>query len=100
MHLRHYLAMLGFCISGCSSGTPDFFGVPAETVTVAQSTFAVRRKDDQVEVVRTSREAVFSLAAIIPRAEQAVSAVTGCTPRPGTWTGDQAVARVRIDCVD
>jgi hypothetical protein len=69
-----------------------------QTVTVASSTFDVRRKDELVEVIRTNREAVFSLRSIIPRAAQAVKEATGCTPRDGTWTGDQAVMRVAVDC--
>ncbi|WP_322891965.1 MULTISPECIES: hypothetical protein [unclassified Yoonia] len=100
MHFRLIPVCLILLLAACNSGTAGFMGVPAQTVTVAQSTFDVRRKDDLVEVVRTNREAVFSLTAIIPRAEQAVVAATGCAPRPGTWTGDQVVARVRIDCAD
>jgi hypothetical protein len=73
-------------------------GADMTTVTVDGSTFDVRRKDTSVEVSRTNREAVFSLRAIVPRAAEAVQIATGCTPKDGTWTGDQAVMRVRVDC--
>lgn len=73
-------------------------GAQKQTVTVDGSTFDVRRKDDKVEVIRTNMEAVFSLRSMIPRASEAVKQATGCTPKDGTWTGDQAVMHVRVDC--
>ena len=73
-------------------------GVEAQTVTVGPSTFDVRRKGATAELIRTNREAVFSLRGIIPRAAEAVTLATGCTAKDGTWTGDQAVMRVQLDC--
>jgi hypothetical protein len=73
-------------------------GIEAQTITVETSTFDVRRKENEVELIRTNTEAVFSLQAIIPRASIAVVEVTGCDPLPGTWSGDHAVMRVQIEC--
>lgn len=95
---RAGLAFLILLLAACNTGSPAFFGVTAQTVTVGPSTFEVRRKDDKVELVRTSPEKVFSLAGIVPRATEAVFLATGCEPRAGTWTGDHAVSRVHIDC--
>lgn len=95
---RAGLAFLILLLAACNTGSPAFFGVAAQTVTVGPSTFQVRRKDDNVELVRTSPEKVFSLAGIVPRATEAVILVTGCSPRPATWVGDHAVSQVQIDC--
>lgn len=92
------LVMMTLTLAACNTGSPGFLGVAPQTVTVGPSTFAVRRKGDKVELVRTSPEAVFSLAGIVPRATEAVILATGCTPRPGTWSGDHAVSRVQVDC--
>ncbi|WP_439154110.1 hypothetical protein [Yoonia sp.] len=97
---RTGLAFLVLLLAACNTGSPGFFGVASQTVTVGPSTFAVRRKDDTVELVRTSPEKVFSLAGIVPRATEAVIMATGCAPRAGTWTGDHAVSRVHVDCPD
>ncbi len=99
--MRNQLAgciLVAASLGACNSPSVGFMGVNAQTVTIEGSTFDVRRKDDKVEVIRTNREAVFSLRAIIPRAAKAVIAATGCTPEDGTWAGDQAVMRVRVDC--
>jgi hypothetical protein len=100
MYIRQGALMLILLLGACNTGSPGFMGVTPETVTVGPSTFDVRRKDDVVEVVRTNPEAVYSLTAIIPRAQEAVISVTGCTPRPGTWSGDQVMARVQVTCPD
>jgi hypothetical protein len=73
-------------------------GAEVRTVAVEGSTFDVRREGSKVELIRTNPEAVFSLRSIIPRAAEAVVKATGCTPEDGTWTGDQAVMRVAVDC--
>jgi len=85
-------------VGGCNTGSPAFMAISAETVTIEESTFDVRRKDDYVELVRTNAEFGATLRTIIPRAGRAVTEVTGCTPVDGTWTGDAAMMRVAIDC--
>jgi hypothetical protein len=86
-------------LAACNTASPGFMGVEAQTVTVDGSTFDVRRKGSLVEVIRTNRELVLSLGGIIPRATEAVVTATGCTPKDGTWSGDPAVMRVRVDCL-
>ncbi|MGJ8622685.1 MAG: hypothetical protein ACSHW1_07895 [Yoonia sp.] len=90
--------LVAAALSACNTPSMAFMGVPAKTVTVDGSTFDVRRKDNQAELIRTNAQAVFSLRAIIPRAAQAVKMVTGCTPVDGTWAGDQAMMQVALDC--
>jgi hypothetical protein len=85
-------------LAACNTASLRFIGVEAQTVTVDGSTLDVCRKGDRVELIRTNREVVFSLRNIVPRAAKAVIATTGCTPVPGTWSGDQAVMRVQVDC--
>lgn len=99
--MRYQLAgciLVAASLGACNSPSFGFMGVDVQAVTVEGSTFDVRRKGDHIELIRTNREAVFSLRAIIPRAARAVTDATGCTPKDGTWTGDQAVMRVQVDC--
>ena len=86
-------------LEACNTASPGFMGVAAQTRTVDGSTFDVRRKGNQLEVIRTNRELVLSLGRIIPRASEAVVTATGCSPKDGTWSGDQAVMRVQVDCL-
>lgn len=85
-------------LAACNSASPGFVGIAAQTVSIDGSTFDVRRKDNKVELIRTNREAVFSLRSVIPRATQAVVQATGCTPKNETWTGDPAMMQVQVDC--
>ena len=99
--MRNQLAgciLVAASLSACNSPSVGFMAAQKQTVTVDGSTFDVRRKDDKVEVIRTNMEAVFSLRAILPRAAVAVRQATGCTPKDGTWVGDQAVMHVTVDC--
>jgi predicted small secreted protein len=99
--MRYQLAgtiLVAASLAACNTASPGFMGADVQTVTVDGSTFDVRRKGDRVELIRTNREAVFSLRSIVPLAAEAVVAATGCAPKDGTWTGDQAVMRVRVDC--
>ena len=99
--MRYQLAgtiLVAASLAACNTASPRFMGVDAQTVTVGPSTFDVRRKGDRVELIRTNREAVLSFKSIAPRAAEAVITVTGCMPVPGTWSGDQAVMRVTVDC--
>jgi hypothetical protein len=84
--------------AACDTASPGYMGIEAQTVTVGQSTFDVRRKENEVELVRTNAEFAPSLRSVIPRAARAVTQVTGCTPVNGTWTGDAALMRVAISC--
>ena len=87
-------------LAGCDTASLGYMGVEAETVTVEGSTFDVRRKENEVELLRTNTEFAPTLRSIIPRAGRAVTEVTGCTPVDGTWTGDAAMMRVAIACAD
>lgn len=90
--------LVAAALGACNTPSVGFMGVDAQTVTVEGSTFDVRQKNGRAELIRTNPEAVFSLRAIVPRAAQAVKMATGCIPVDGTWTGDQAMMRVELDC--
>jgi hypothetical protein len=92
--------LMAVSLGACNTPSPGFMGIEAQTVTVGSSTFDVRRRGDQVELLRTNPEAVFSLKGVLPRASDAVIQVTGCTPNPGTWIGDHNMMQVQIDCAD
>lgn len=99
MWIRATLPIIAaFSLAGCNSPSPAFRGVPAETVTVGQSVFEVRHSGSQVELIRTNMEYAPTFASIIPRATQAVVMATGCTPRPQSWTGEQTLMQVEVDC--
>ena len=98
MDVKTLAALMVLPLAACNTASPGFMGIEAETVTVEGSTFDVRRKDDVVELLRTSREFAPTLQSVVPQAAQAVILVTGCTPRAGTWSGEQTLMRVRVDC--
>lgn len=98
--MRGVWVIAAVLVAACDTGSLEFLGIEAQTVTVGQSTFDVRRKDNEVELVRTNIEFASSLRAVMPRAAMAVSQVTGCTPVDGTWSGDAAMMRVAISCDD
>ena len=92
------LILTGIFITGCNTASPAFRGIPAQTVTVGPSVFDVRRQGNQVELLRTNTEYAPTFNSIIPRASQAVVMATGCTPRAGTWEGEQTLMQVSVDC--
>lgn len=85
-------------LAGCDTPSPAFKDTPARTVTVGPSTFDVRKQGSKVELVRTNTEYAPTFKSIIPRASQAVRMATGCTPRPQSWTGEQTMMQVEVDC--
>ncbi|MCF2871785.1 hypothetical protein L0664_11965 [Octadecabacter sp. G9-8] len=87
-------------VAACDTPSPEFRNVPAQVVTVGQSVFEVRRKGTTVELLRTNAEYAPTFASIIPRAAQAVQMATGCTARPQSWTGEQTLMQVEVDCPD
>lgn len=89
---------LSFC--ACDTASPEFRDTPAQTVTVGQSVFEVRKQGNRVELLRTNAEYAPTFNSIIPRASQAVVIATGCTPRPASWEGEQTLMQVEVDCAD
>lgn len=97
------LASALICVTGltaCNTPSVEFRGLPAQTVTVGKSVFEVRRAGNTVELLRTNMEYAPTFNSIIPRATQAVQMATGCTARPNSWTGEQTLMQVEVDCPD
>ncbi len=92
------LCLTGLAFAACDTASADFKDIPATTVTVAQSTFDVRQKGTSVELIRTNAEFAPNLAAVVPRATIAVERATGCVPRSHTWSGEQTIMQVEVDC--
>ncbi len=67
-------------------------------VLVDGSRFSVYRRDDRVELIRTSREWLPDWAEAQAKAEMAIRQATGCKLRRNTFAGDPAMARARLNC--
>lgn len=90
------VAMMAAPLAGCDGPTPHFAGIAPVTVTVDGSTFAVRRRNDLAEAIRTNTEFAPRMGPIAGRAERAIAQATGCRVRD--LRGDQAVILARLDC--
>lgn len=83
-------------LSACAGPTPHFAGIPAVTVSVDGSTFAIRRRGDLAEAVRTNSQYAPRMGPIAGRAERAIAQATGCAVRD--IRGDAAVIVARLRC--
>ncbi len=66
--------------------------------TVEGSTFSVHRRENWVEVYRTSFEPLPRIPVILGRARIAIEETTRCKVVEGSLSGDQAIQRAKIDC--
>ena len=94
--MQKLLALIVLATAACDSPTPHFRGIPATTVTVDGSTFAVRRRGDIAEAVRTNTELLPGFDSVAPRAGRAIAQATGCAVRD--LRGDPAVIVARLAC--
>ena len=83
-------------LAACDGPTPHFAGMPTTTVTVDGSTFAIRRRGDLAEAVRTNGEFFPQMGTTALRAERAIAQATGCAVRD--IRGDPAVLVARLRC--
>jgi hypothetical protein len=70
-------------------------GIP---VDVGKSRFTVFRKGENVQVIRTSREALPKKEEVFEKAAIAIREATGCAVKPNTMDGDPAVVDARLAC--
>lgn len=82
----------------CNTPTTDFAHVTSTTVIVGKSSFAVRQSGDRAQAIRTSTEFAPNWAYTAVRFAQAFEMATGCTVRPNSMQGDQALMEARLDC--
>lgn len=98
-HSATLLTLMTF-IAACDSPSPQFMSADTSVrkVTVEGSTFSVHRRENWVEVYRTSFEALPRIPVILARAKIAIEQATNCNVVEGSLSGDQAIQRAEIDC--
>ncbi|MDE9451445.1 hypothetical protein J3R80_13305 [Aliiroseovarius sp. Z3] len=90
----------GLFTTACDSPSPQFMSADTSVrkATVEGSTFSIHRRENWVEVYRTSFEALPRIPVILARAEIAIEQATGCKVVEGSLSGDQTIQRAEIDC--
>ena len=96
------LAVFGFFsmtfLAGCDSPGVAFMGSESVRVEVEGSVFNVHRRENRVEVYRTSREMLPRLSEVLGKSQIAIEQATGCKVKDGTLTGDHAIQRATLNC--
>ena len=85
-------------LMGCNTPSERFRGIEPVRVTVSPSTFDVRRRDADVELIRVTPEPVFTLRALAPRAIEAARIATGCRLIPESLVGEATLMFGVLDC--
>lgn len=85
-------------IAGCNTPSDGFRGIAPVRVTVGPSTFDVRRRNADVELIRVSPEAVFRLRDLAPRAIEAARIATGCRLIPESLVGEATLMFGVLEC--
>ncbi|WP_421702542.1 hypothetical protein [Aliiroseovarius sp.] len=85
-------------LTACDSPTPGMARGEKTEVTIDGSRFSVYRRDDRVEVIRTSREWLPDRTEYRAKAQMAIRQATGCKVRGNSFDGDQAMAKARLNC--
>lgn len=85
-------------LAACDTGGLGFQNAPAQHVTIDGSDFTVRRRDNEVEVLRTNSEWAVRRTGMAQKMVAAIEATTGCTIAKNSLNGDQVMARARLAC--
>ncbi|MGV6840727.1 MAG: hypothetical protein ACWA40_11110 [Planktomarina sp.] len=85
-------------LMGCNTPTPEFYGAAKQRVIVGQSTFDVRRSGDRAQAIRINTEWAPNWRHTYARFAIAIEGATGCTIKPKSMQGDQALMEARLDC--
>lgn len=88
-------------LMSCDSPSPGYLGYPVREIALDQSLFRVYfvPGEDRVEVHRISVEVPPpSRVATLARAVRAVKLTTGCEVRAGTFQGDHALMKGKVNC--
>jgi hypothetical protein len=91
-----YILILAVLLMGCDTASPAFRGVEAQRITVGQSTFDIRVRENRAEVIRINSEWAPRMAAVEPRARAAIAKVSGCEVK--RLRGDQAMMVADLKC--
>lgn len=93
-----FLVLCGYSLGACDSPSVAFMGATKTIVVIENSTFSVHRRDDQVEVYRTSFEMLPVREQVLRRAALAIEQATGCAVKNGSLAGDQALIKASLAC--
>ncbi len=85
-------------LSACDSPSIAFMGAFNTVVMIENSTFSVHRREDKVEVYRTSFEMLPPREQVLQRAKLAIMQATGCEVKNGSLQGDQALIKASLAC--
>lgn len=91
-----YVFVFAVLLMGCDTPSPAFKGAEVQRITVGQSTFDIRLRDNRAEAIRVNSEWAPRLAAVEPRARAAIEKVSGCEVK--RLRGDQAMMVADLKC--
>ncbi len=85
-------------LNACDSPSVAFMGVEKTAIEIDGSRFVIHRRDNKVEIYRTSIEMLPDRAEVFAKAELAVRQATGCRTRKNSLRGDQALMKATLAC--
>ncbi len=95
--MHRFAVLAALALAGCTAPSPYFHGARIGMVETGGMRFTIYRRADEVELHRKGggipRERDVFLGAI-----EAIRIATGCTVRPRSMKGDQAIVTAEIDC--
>lgn len=96
--MKHVVILGAILLAACNTPGPHFRDRPATRVSVADSVFDVRVRDELAEALRINPQYAPRLGVIRNRAAHAMAAVSGC--RVKEVRGDQAMTTGLLECPD
>ncbi len=87
-------------LGACDAPSWGMRGAVTHKVTVDGSDFTVYHLGDRAEAVRTNFEYGKRAQGIMSRGHQAIELATGCLIVSGSFAGDPALMKARINCAD
>lgn len=96
--MRFFTLSLLCLATACSAPSPAMRGAISTDINVDHSRFTVHRLADQAEAVRTSFEPPGRLRGVMHRGYIAIERATGCRIIRGSFDGDPALMRARLNC--
>ena len=90
--------LLPLLLAACVSPAPEFFGATRTEVTVSGRDYVVLQKGERVEVIRLGYARRGEHQEIRATMIELIPAVTGCTLRESSLTGDSGEMRGSLNC--
>ncbi len=91
-----YWAIILVLLAGCDTPSRTYRDVPVSRISVDQSVFDIRVKDNRAEAIRINAEWAPRLSSVKPRAIAAIEQVSGCKVK--RMRGDQAMMIADLKC--